>query len=232
MIPFDRTSLPVPAGLHRRGSSSPRRATVSVGENFRFGHRPPATPTCWAPSRLPRRASPELVEVDGEIVSSRTSAAWSLRRRRGGHRFLGPRLRCAGPSPRGQAGARARLPDGQPRPRPRARLPGPRRLRMPGAVELRRTALVAAVNVGVRPTFKTGRGLLVRPTCWTSRPTSTAASCGSRSSSACAASGASTASTRWSSRCTATWRGARSPHAALGRDPEPPIRCKVRRRCG
>ena len=43
---------------------------VSVGENFRFGHRAAGAPSCWpATVGFQTRVVP-LVEVDGEIVSS------------------------------------------------------------------------------------------------------------------------------------------------------------------
>ena len=100
----------------------------------------------------------ELVEVDGEIVSSShiraLVAAGEVE-----HAAALPR----GPVPaarRGRAGDRrgrdARLPDRQHRPRRGARLPRPRGLRRAGP-----TAACAAVSVGVRPTFGTGLAVLV-----------------------------------------------------------------------
>ena len=64
---------------------------------------------------------------------------------------------------RRQARARARLPDREPRPRPALRHARPRRLRLPRrrARPRRRGWWVAAVNVGVRPQFVTGRGELI-----------------------------------------------------------------------
>ena len=120
--------------------------------------RPRATPRCCAARpEFETRVVP-LVEVDGETVSSTRiralvaagdiEAARSLPGRPVHGRGHGRRGRPARP--------RARLPDRQPGSR---RPPGHR----PGTASTRRsrTAIPAAVNIGVRPTFETGRGVLI-----------------------------------------------------------------------
>ncbi len=112
---------------------------------------------CAADGRFETRVVP-LVEVEGETVSSShirgLVAAGEVAH---AIAFLGAAVPAPG---RGRARrrprARARLPDGQPRAR-RARSCAPtRRLRLP-----RPNGVPAAVNIGVRPTFETGRGVLV-----------------------------------------------------------------------
>jgi riboflavin kinase/FMN adenylyltransferase len=130
-------------------------ASVSVGENFRFGKGARGTPELLA-EHLDTRVAP-LVEAEGETISSSQIrglvAAGQVKR---AARFLGGPFLLEGEV-----------------------VPGDRRgreLGMPTANIVPDDALVspghgvyaawahghpAAVNVGVRPTFDTGRGLLV-----------------------------------------------------------------------
>jgi riboflavin kinase/FMN adenylyltransferase len=130
---------------------------VSVGENFRFGHRAAGDPgTLQADSRFDTRVVP-LVEVEGEIVSSSHIRALV----QSGNVELAGRMLGAPFQLRGEV------------------VPGDRRgrgLGFPTANIVPDDALVhpghgvyvahadgacAAVNVGVRPTFGTGRAVLV-----------------------------------------------------------------------
>ena len=161
MIPFDRGFSEQSAEdfvqqvlIGRLGAER-----VSVGENFRFGKGAKGTEEFLrSHEEFETRVTP-LVEVAGETVSSTQIrglvAAGEVKE---AAEFLG------GPLPvRGRGGARrparprAGHADRQHRPRRRLRLPGPRRLRARWA----QRACPAAVNVGVRPMFATGRGLLV-----------------------------------------------------------------------
>ena len=156
MIPFDRVvRRPGAAGVHRRHPGRQLGATkVSVGENFRFGHKAQGdadllrAQTAFEPRVVP------LVEVDGEIVSSThirgLVVAGDLEQ---ANRFLGSPFQLRGDRPaRRRARARARLPDRQPRARERARLPEQRRLRLPRRGRGgRRVALVAGRHQRRRP---------------------------------------------------------------------------------
>jgi len=134
---------------------------VSVGENFRFGHRARGdVALLQAHGGFDTRVS-RLVEIDGEIVSSThirglvqagdvASAA----------RLLGTPFRMRGTGVHGdKRGRTLGSPTASLGPDPRLVVPDHGiyacRARVDGAVH------VAAVNVGIRPTFKTGRGLLV-----------------------------------------------------------------------
>ena len=113
---------------------------VSVGENFRFGHR--------------ARGDAALLRAQDGVRDARGRARRGRRRGRvlephpragrgGRHRArrAAPRRPVRGARrgrPRRHARAHARLPDGQPGPRPGARLPRPRRLRVPGGGRARR----------------------------------------------------------------------------------------------
>ena len=178
---------------------------VSVGENFRFGNRARATPRCCAPRTRSRRASRELVEVDGEIVSSThirgLIAAGDVESRGALPRRAVPDARHG--RARRQARPHARLPDRQPRARAELVVPdhGVYACRAP------RSTARATGRGGQRrraADVRTGRGCWSRRSCSTSTATSTAASCGSTSSSACAARSASTGRRRSSSRWAAT----------------------------
>ena len=213
MIPFDDGVR----GTQRRRSSSTTcwssawaRRTSRSGENFRFGHRAAGdADAAAADGRFETRVVP-LVEVDG-----RDRLLEPHPRPRAGRRGR-PARRASSGAPfqlrgevvaRRRARPRARLPDRQPRARRRASI-------CPGHgiyACARGDDHCAAVNVGVRPTFETGRGVLVEAFLIDFDGDLYGQQLRSSSSSACAASGASTRSRRWSSRCS---RDVAARHAA------------------
>ena len=134
---------------------------VAIGENFRFGHRRRATRGCCAPTSASTTVVHPLLEVDGEIVSSSHIRGLAAGRRRGRGQ---PPARLAPSSSRGEVA------HGDERGRelgfPTANLVPDEALACPGhgvyacladGAEPR----PAAVSIGVRPTFKTGRGELI-----------------------------------------------------------------------
>jgi riboflavin kinase/FMN adenylyltransferase len=135
---------------------------VSVGENFRFGHRARGdTALLQAQSAFTTRVV-RLVELDGAIVSSShirgliTAGAVEE-----AARLLGAPFGMRGPVAHGdKRGRTLGYPTANLVPDPRLVVPDHGiyacRAVLPGSGEWR-----AAVNVGVRPTFRTGRGLLV-----------------------------------------------------------------------
>jgi riboflavin kinase/FMN adenylyltransferase len=130
---------------------------VSVGENFRFGHRAAGDPELLgADGRFETRVVP-LVEVDGEVVSSSRIRALIA----GGEvataaRLLGSPFRMRGEVVGGDRRGRTLG-------FPTANLVPDERLVCPGhgVYAARAGDHAAAVNVGVRPTFGTGRAVLV-----------------------------------------------------------------------
>jgi riboflavin kinase / FMN adenylyltransferase len=134
---------------------------VSVGENFRFGKRAKGDPEMLREhSEFETRVVP-LVEVDGEIVSStRIRAQVTAGDVEGAMRCLGAPFLLEGTVVEGdKRGRTLGFPTANLVPDPRLVVPDHGiyacRAQVDGADH------VAAVNVGVRPTFKTGRGLLV-----------------------------------------------------------------------
>ena len=138
---------------------------VSVGENFRFGHRAQGTPAMLeADPRFETRVT-ELLEVDGEIVSSSHIRGLLL----AGDvayagRLLGDPFEVRGPVVHGdRRGRTLGYPTANLVPVPGAVVPA-------HGVYACRAGIVgpdaqawwpAAVNVGVRPQFDTGRGELI-----------------------------------------------------------------------
>jgi riboflavin kinase/FMN adenylyltransferase len=185
---------------------------VSVGENFRFGHRAAGDAgTLLADARFQTRVVP-LVEMEGEIVSSSHIRALI----QAGDVELSGRMLGAPFELRGEVVSG----DGRGRELgfPTANIVPDEALVHPGhgVYVARADGDCAAVSVGVRPTFGTGRAVRPsarggpcssRPICLIATSISTGESCASSSSSGCAASDASSRSRSWSSRCTATWRG-------------------------
>ncbi len=134
------------------------RAThVSIGENFRFGHRAAGDPEMLAADgRFETRVVP-LVEVDGEIVSSSHIRALVLAGEvEAATRFLGSPFRLRGEVVEGdRRGRTLGFPTANIVPDEALVCPGH------GVYVARADGDCAAVNVGVRPTFGTGRAVLV-----------------------------------------------------------------------
>jgi len=134
---------------------------VSVGENFRFGNRAKGdTELLRAQDAFETRVA-RMVELDGEIVSSThvrglvTAGEVDV-----AARFLGAPFQMRGTVVHGDKRGRTLG-------YPTANLVPDSTLVVPGhgvyacIAEVGGTRHMAAVNVGVRPTFHTGRGLLV-----------------------------------------------------------------------
>lgn len=135
---------------------------VSVGENFRFGHRAQGTPDMLAADgRFATRIAP-LLEVDGEIVSSshiRGLVAGGAVHYAG--ELLGAPFTIEGPVEHGdKRGRTLGYPTANLVPREGYALPAHGvyacEVRLPGG-----EVVTAATNVGVRPQFVTGRGELI-----------------------------------------------------------------------
>jgi riboflavin kinase/FMN adenylyltransferase len=130
---------------------------VSVGENFRFGYKAAGDPAMLAmDDRFETRVVP-LVEVDGEIVSSSHIRGLVL----AGEvelaaRFLGAPFQLRGEVVLGdQRGRTLGFPTANIVPDEALVCPGH------GIYAARTPEACAAVSIGVRPTFGTGRALLV-----------------------------------------------------------------------
>jgi riboflavin kinase/FMN adenylyltransferase len=130
---------------------------VSVGENFRFGHRAAGDPEMLAADGRFETSVVPLVEVDGEIVSSSHIRALVL----AGEvdvatRFLGAPFQMRGEVITGdRRGRTLGFPTANLVPDDALVCPGH------GVYAARADGGCAAVNVGVRPTFGTGRAVLV-----------------------------------------------------------------------
>jgi riboflavin kinase / FMN adenylyltransferase len=130
---------------------------VSVGENFRFGHHAEGDPPMLeADGRFETRVVP-LVEVDGEIVSSsHIRALVAAGEVEHATRFLGAPFQLRGEVVQGdRRGRTLGFPTANIVPDEALVCPGH------GVYVARADGDCAAVNVGVRPTFGTGRAVLV-----------------------------------------------------------------------
>jgi riboflavin kinase / FMN adenylyltransferase len=130
---------------------------VSVGENFRFGHRAEGDPAMLAAEpRFGTRVVP-MVEVDGEIVSSSHIRALVLAGDVShARRFLGAPFAVRGEVVHGnQRGRTLGFPTANLIPDEALVCPGH------GVYAAVADGAPAAVNVGVRPTFGTGRSVLI-----------------------------------------------------------------------
>jgi riboflavin kinase/FMN adenylyltransferase len=134
---------------------------VSVGENFRFGHRAQGDVDLLRAQEAFETRVADMVELDGEIVSSThirglvTAGEVDVARR-----FLGAPFQVRGTVVHGdKRGRTLGYPTANLVPDPALVVPGH------GVYACRAqvgdVSRLSAVNVGVRPTFKTGRGLLV-----------------------------------------------------------------------
>src|SRR4051812_22357443 len=135
---------------------------VSVGENFRFGHRARGDAALLASQDAFETRVADLVELDGEIVSSTHIRGLVATGEVGeAARALGAPFGMRGLVAHGdKRGRTLGFPTANLVPDPRLAVPDHGvyacRATVPGMGEW-----TAAVSIGVRPTFVTGRGLLV-----------------------------------------------------------------------
>jgi riboflavin kinase / FMN adenylyltransferase len=159
VIPFDREFAERSAEdfiehvlVERLGATK-----VSVGENFRFGAKAKGDPAMLgAHPEFETRVVP-LVEVDGETVSStRIRALVAAGDMEGARHCLGAPFMVEGEIVSGdQRGRELGFPTANIVPDDRLAIPGH------GVFAAFANGVPAAVNVGVRPTFDTGRGVLI-----------------------------------------------------------------------
>jgi len=130
---------------------------VSVGENFRFGAKAKGDPAMLASRPEFRTRVVPLVEVDGETVSStRIRAQVSAGDVEGARRCLGAPFMVEGTVVKGdQRGRELGFPTANLVPDDSLVIPGH------GVYAAFANGVPAAVNVGVRPTFESGRGVLI-----------------------------------------------------------------------
>ena len=130
---------------------------VSVGENFRFGAKAKGDPAMLASSSEFETRVVPLVEVDGETVSStRIRALVAAGDMEGAQRCLGAPFMVEGTVVEGdQRGRELGFPTANIVPDDRLLIPGH------GVFAAFADGVPAAVNVGVRPTFDSGRGVLI-----------------------------------------------------------------------
>jgi riboflavin kinase / FMN adenylyltransferase len=130
---------------------------VSVGENFRFGAKAKGDPKMLkARPEFETRVVP-LVEVDGETVSStRIRALVAAGDMEGAQHCLGAPFMVEGEVVKGdQRGRKLGFPTANIVPDDTLAIPGH------GVFAAFADGVPAAVNVGVRPTFESGRGVLI-----------------------------------------------------------------------
>ena len=159
VIPFDREFSKIPAeGFIDQVLVSNLGATrVSVGENFRFGAKAKGTPEMLAArDEFETRVVP-LVEVGGETVSStRIRALVAAGDMEQAMECLGAPYMLEGEVVSGdRRGRELGFPTANIVPDDELVIPGH------GVFAAFANGHPAAVNVGIRPTFETGRGLLV-----------------------------------------------------------------------
>lgn len=159
VIPFDREFTTVTAEQFIEdvliGKLGAER--VSVGENFRFGARAKGDPEMLrSRGEFETRVVP-LVEVDGETVSStRIRALIAAGEMDAARRCLGAPFMVEGAVVEGdQRGRELGFPTANIVPDDQLVIPGH------GVYAAFADGVPAAVNVGVRPTFETGRGVLI-----------------------------------------------------------------------
>jgi riboflavin kinase/FMN adenylyltransferase len=159
VIPFDREFSTIEAEefCSRILVETLGAEKVSVGENFRFGARAKGDPEMLAARpEFEERVVP-LVEIDGEIVSSsRIRSLVAAGEIDAAHRCLGAPFLFEGTVVEGDGRGRTLgFPTANIVPSDDLVSPGH------GVYAAFANGQPAAVNVGIRPTFETGRGLLV-----------------------------------------------------------------------
>ena len=130
---------------------------VSVGENFRFGAKAKGDPAMLAAREEFETRVVPLVEVDGETVSStRIRALVAAGDMEGARHCLGAPFMVEGAVVSGdQRGRELGFPTANLVPDDSLAIPGH------GVYAAFANGVPAAVNVGVRPTFESGRGVLI-----------------------------------------------------------------------
>ncbi len=132
-------------------------ARVSVGENFRFGAKAKGDPAMLAAREEFETRVVPLVETDGETISStRIRALVAAGDMEGARHCLGAPFMVEGEVVSGdQRGRELGFPTANIVPDDRLAIPGH------GVYAAFANGVPAAVNVGVRPTFESGRGVLI-----------------------------------------------------------------------
>ena len=165
VIPFDGSfAAPERAGVHRPGADRARsaRARSRSGRTSASATRPRATRRCCAPRTAfehARRRARRARRRD-RLLHAHPRARHRRRGRRRRTASSAPRSRCAAIVAHGDKRGR-RSASRPPTSCPTARSSSPATASTPAAREIGGQRHLAAVNVGVRPTFQTGRGLLV-----------------------------------------------------------------------
>jgi riboflavin kinase/FMN adenylyltransferase len=159
VIPFDRefAELSAEQFVERVLVEGLTAERVSVGENFRFGAKAKGDPAMLAArAEFETRVVP-LVEVDGETVSStRVRAQVAAGDMEGARHCLGAPFMVEGTVVEGdQRGRALGFPTANLVPDDRLAIPGH------GVYAAFANGAPAAVNVGIRPTFDSGRGVLI-----------------------------------------------------------------------
>jgi riboflavin kinase/FMN adenylyltransferase len=160
VIPFDKEFMKIPAEefISRILVGQLGAKKVSVGENFRFGAKAKGTPEMLAEREEFATRIVPLVEVDGETVSSsRIRALVAAGEVDAAMHCLGAPFMYEGTVVKGdqRGGEELGFPTANLVPDDRLVVPGH------GVYAAFANGHPAAVNVGVRPTFETGRGLLI-----------------------------------------------------------------------
>lgn len=159
VIPFDESFTKITAEqfieeilIARLGAQE-----VSVGDNFRFGQKAKGTPEMLSSRDEFSTRVEQLVEVDGEAVSStRIRALVAAGEMETARRCLGVPFMIEGEVVTGdQRGRELGFPTANIVPDDRFVHPGH------GVYAAFANGLPAAVSIGVRPTFDTGRGVLI-----------------------------------------------------------------------
>jgi riboflavin kinase/FMN adenylyltransferase len=159
VIPFDREFATLTAEQFVEGVLIERLGAerVSVGENFRFGAKARGDPAMLASRAEFETCVVPLVEIDGETVSStRVRALVAAGDMEGARHCLGAPFMVEGTVVTGdQRGRELGFPTANLVPDDRLAIPGH------GVYAAFANGVPAAVNVGIRPTFETGRGVLI-----------------------------------------------------------------------
>ena len=159
IIPFDRgfSTIEAEEFCSRILIETLGATRVSVGENFRFGKRAQGDPEMLRSHAEFETAVVPLIEVDGETVSStRIRALVAAGDVEGAMRCLGAPFLLEGRVVEGdKRGRTLGFPTANVVPSEEYAYPGH------GVYAAFANGIPAAVNVGVRPTFETGRGVLI-----------------------------------------------------------------------